>query len=202
MDLPKGVFGTKWNPDLVHQVVTSLESSRRAPFAHTKSRGEVSGGGKKPWRQKGTGRARHGSTRSPIWVGGGVAFGPTNKRNFEKKVNKKMKVKALYSVLSKKFEEGEVLVVDTFGAEKPKTKGIADLLKALRGGETKISKTLLIAKEGWKNAVLSGRNIEKNTVTYPSGINLGNCLGTKHVIFEEKAMQEFIEKQIKKDQHE
>jgi len=104
--LPGDVFGLPWNADLVHQVVTSLQTSRRKPYAHVKTRGEVRGGGRKPWKQKGTGRARHGSTRSPIWVGGGVTHGPRNEKNFERKVSKKMKTKALYTILSAKYFNG------------------------------------------------------------------------------------------------
>ncbi|HMV43648.1 MAG TPA: 50S ribosomal protein L4, partial [Leptospiraceae bacterium] len=85
------VFGVKWSNDVVHEVVRLMNSNSRDPIAHTKTRGEVSGTGKKPWKQKGTGRARHGSRRSPIWVGGGIAHGPRNDKNFERKINKKMK---------------------------------------------------------------------------------------------------------------
>ena len=91
IDLPKEIFAKAWNADLVHQVLSAQMSNRRQPWAHTKTRADVSGGGKKPWKQKHTGRARHGSIRSPIWKGGGVTFGPTNERNFEKKVNKDRK---------------------------------------------------------------------------------------------------------------
>jgi len=133
LTLPESIFGLKWNADLVHQVVTSMESNARNPIAHTKTRGEVRGGGKKPWQQKGTGRARHGSTRSPIWVGGGVAHGPRNDKNFSRKINKKMKAKALYTVLSKKFKAGEVLFVDNFSFTAPKAKEALVTLKNLSG---------------------------------------------------------------------
>lgn len=129
--LPEEVFGLSWNADLVHQVATSLATNKRAPIAHTKDRGDVRGGGKKPWQQKGTGRARHGSTRSPIWVGGGVAHGPRNEKNYSRKVSKKTKDKALYTILSRKFKEGEVLFVDTFGLNMPKTKDALTILKGL-----------------------------------------------------------------------
>jgi large subunit ribosomal protein L4 len=91
MELPADIFGARWNASLVKQVLEAQLANRREPWAHTKTRGEVSGGGRKPWRQKGTGKARHGSTRSPIWVGGGVAHGPRNDRDYSQKVNKKMK---------------------------------------------------------------------------------------------------------------
>ena len=89
IDLPERIFGVKWNPDLVHQALMAQLANRRQPSAHVKDRSEVSGGGKKPWKQKGTGRARHGSNRSPIWKGGGVTHGPTKEKNFTKKINKK-----------------------------------------------------------------------------------------------------------------
>jgi large subunit ribosomal protein L4 len=110
--LPEGLFGLPWNADLVHQVVVSMQSSARRGTAHAKTRGEVSGTGKKPWQQKGTGRARHGSRRSPIWVGGGVAHGPRKDKNYDRKVNRKMKDKALLTILSSKYKNGEVLFVD------------------------------------------------------------------------------------------
>lgn len=133
VNLPEAVFGLPWNADLVHQVVTSMKTSARVPYAHVKERGEVRGGGKKPWQQKGLGRARHGSTRSPIWVGGGVAHGPRNEKNFERIVSKKMRAKALYTVLSKKFKDGEILFVDTFSFSAPKTKDGKEVLGSLAG---------------------------------------------------------------------
>lgn len=125
------LFDVDWNPDLVHQVVQAMRSNARANTAHTKDRSEVSGGGKKPWRQKGTGRARHGSTRSPIWRTGGVAFGPRNERNYARKTTKKMRTKAFLSVLSQKFRDGEVLFVDSLTFAEPKTREADALLATL-----------------------------------------------------------------------
>lgn len=129
IDLSEAVFGVRWNADLVKQVADSLLSKKRKSIAHTKGRGDVRGGGKKPWQQKGTGRARHGSTRSPIWVGGGITGGPTKDKNFERKVSKKMRIKALHTLLSRKLKDGEVFFVDSITLAEPKTK---EAIKALR----------------------------------------------------------------------
>lgn len=131
--LPEAIFGAAWNSDMVHQVVTSMMSSRRNSVAHTKTRGEVSGGGKKPWQQKGTGRARHGSTRSPIWVGGGITHGPRSDKNYSRKVNKTMADKALSAILSKKFKEGEVICLDSLNLKDSKTKEAVSVMKSLSG---------------------------------------------------------------------
>jgi large subunit ribosomal protein L4 len=120
--LPKEIFDVEINPDLIHQVVVAQTANRRRVIAHTKGRGEVRGGGKKPWRQKGTGRARHGSIRSPLWKGGGVTFGPTKERTFKKEINKKMKRKALFMVLTAKAKNNLLLVLDKIILEQPKTK--------------------------------------------------------------------------------
>lgn len=133
VELPEDVFGVAWNADLVHQVVTSMMSNARTPVAHTKTRGEVRGGGKKPWQQKGLGRARHGSIRSPIWVGGGVAHGPRKDKNFSRKINRKMKAKALNTILSRKLKDNEIVFVDSLGFEAPKTKEALVVLKSLSG---------------------------------------------------------------------
>ncbi len=131
ISLPETVFGLKWNADLVHQVVTSMESSARTAVAHTKNRGDVAGGGKKPWQQKGTGRARHGSIRSPLWRHGGVTHGPLKSENFFRKVNKKMKAKALYTILSAKLKKGQILFVDDLSVKAPKTKDAVEVLSSL-----------------------------------------------------------------------
>ncbi len=131
ISIPKNVFGLPWNDALVHQVSVSMLGNKRTPVAHTKNRGEVSGSGIKPWRQKGTGRARHGSRRSPIWVGGGVSHGPRNERDYSTKINKKMKTKALFTVLSKKFKDGEVIFLDSLTFSKPKTSDAKGVLSSL-----------------------------------------------------------------------
>jgi large subunit ribosomal protein L4 len=168
--LPEAVFNVKWNADLVHQVVTAMQANARTPIAHTKNRAEVSGTGKKPWKQKGTGSARHGSRRSPIWRTGGVAHGPRNERDFDQKINKKMRAKALYAVLSKKFQDGEVLFVDTLTFAAPKTKDakatIAELAK-VTGFEKLATRRI--------NAALIADSV-KNEVVQKSFQNFGNLL--------------------------
>lgn len=131
ISLPESIFGLPWNGDLVHQVVNAMQANARTPIAHTKTRGEVRGGGRKPWRQKGTGRARHGSRRSPIWVGGGVAHGPRNEKSYEQKINKKMRVKALLTVLSEKFKKGQILFVEELSLKNIKTKDAEVIVKDL-----------------------------------------------------------------------
>lgn len=129
--LPPFVFDVKWNSDLVHQVLVSMQSNMRSNTADTKGRGEVRGGGKRPWQQKGTGRARHSSRRSPIWRGGGITHGPSNERNYDKKINKKMKQKALAVLLSEKLRKGQILFVDALEFKAPKTSEAAKALMSL-----------------------------------------------------------------------
>ncbi|MFA6999905.1 MAG: 50S ribosomal protein L4 [Candidatus Paceibacterota bacterium] len=129
--LPESIFGVPWNGDLVHQVVTAMQANARTPVAHTKDRSEVRGGGRKPWKQKGTGRARHGSSRSPIWVGGGVAHGPRNEKSYEQKINKKMKAKALFTVLSEKFRKGQIIFLEELNLKNIKTKDAVAVIKDL-----------------------------------------------------------------------
>jgi large subunit ribosomal protein L4 len=133
VDLPDRIFGVAMNTDLVRQVLEAQSANSRQVLAHTKGRGEVHGGGRKPWKQKGTGRARHGSIRSPIWKGGGVTFGPTKERNFSKKINKKMKRNALFMALSSKVKDSELIVLENLKFESPKTKMAAGVFKILSG---------------------------------------------------------------------
>jgi len=131
MELSEAVFGVKIKPELVHQVFVQQTNNQREPWADTKNRGEVSGGGKKPWQQKGTGRARHGSIRSPIWKGGGVAFGPLTDRNYKTKINKKVRQNVIRMCLSDKAQSGNLLVIEDFKFAEPKTKVFASFLKTL-----------------------------------------------------------------------
>lgn len=170
LTLSPAIFGLPWNADLVHQVITSMEMSARTPVAHAKDRSDVRGGGKKPWKQKGTGRARHGSNRSPIWKGGGVTHGPTNESNFDRKVNKKMKAKALYTILSAKYKKGQILFVDDFAFADSKTK------------EAKIVLTTLATLSGFSDLMLKRKNSayiatsNKNASIERSMSNFGNFL--------------------------
>ena len=131
LDLPENIFGAEWNADLVSQVLYSQASNRRAGTAHTKDRSDVRGSHKKPWNQKGSGRARHGSALSPLWKGGGVTFGPRNDKNYKKIIPKGMKVAALYSLLSAKLKDGKVIFVDDLAETTGKTKEADKIMKNL-----------------------------------------------------------------------
>ena len=187
--LSESVFGLPWNADLVHQVVVSMMSNARHPIAHTKTRGEVSGGGKKPWQQKGTGRARHGSTRSPIWVGGGVAHGPRNDKNYDRKVNKKARAKALYTILSKKLKDNEILFIDSLSFETPKAKDAKSTLLAfskVKGFEkfaTKPKNVAIIALDKKTPEVMkSFKNFGNVSVEEFRTINPVSVLNHKYIV--------------------
>ena len=189
--LPANVFGLSWNADLVHQVITSMTSDSRVIYAHTKTRGQVAGGGKKPWRQKGTGRARHGSTRSPIWVHGGIAHGPNGLKNYGRKINKKMKAKALYTILSRKMRDGEILFIDKFDIAKPKTVEAVEILKSLSKIKTasdifskrKNSATIAISgkKQAFEKSFANIGNVEVDEVR---NINPVDLLNMKYLVIE------------------
>lgn len=188
VNLPESVFGLPWNGALVQQVVVGMEANARTPVAHTKTRGEVRGGGKKPWKQKGTGRARHGSIRSPLWVGGGVTHGPRNDKNYAKKINRKMRIKALYTVLSRKAKDAEILFVNELSFSAPKTgeaKKVLDTLARIKGFE-KINKrtnaTLVALPRKDVNAVKSFRNFGNITVVETKDLNPVSVLKHAHVI--------------------
>ncbi len=187
--LSEKIFGVAWNADLVHDVVISMQSNARSNTAHTKNRSEVRGGGKKPWKQKGTGRARHGSSRSPIWSGGGVAHGPRNERNYLRKINKNVRAKALACVLSQKFAHDTIIFVDALDFAKPKTsdaqKFIASM-SAITGKKeiaTKKTNSALILLDGRnENAELSFRNFGNIHVVNVKDVNPVELLTYKYVV--------------------
>lgn len=165
MELSDKVFGVKIKPEVVHQVFVQQTNNQREPWADTKNRGEVSGGGKKPWQQKGTGRARHGSIRSPIWKGGGVAFGPLTDRNYKTKINKKTRQSVIKMCLSDKAQSGNLLVLEDFNFDKPKTKMFAGVIAAM---PTKL-KNFLVLTAGKDEAVLRMTKNLKSVKTLRAG---------------------------------
>jgi large subunit ribosomal protein L4 len=188
LKLEASLFGQKWNADLVHQVVFSMLSNARPVVAHAKDRGEVSGGGKKPWRQKGTGRSRHGSSRSPIWVGGGTTHGPNKEANYTKKINKKMKSKALAVLLSRKFKDGEMLFVDKFDFD-GKTKTVVEAMKkfsAIKGFEkinyVKGSRALVVTPDKDTKLEKAFANIKSAQVTEARNVNPTDLVTYKYVV--------------------
>jgi len=183
--LPSEIFDVKVNSDLIHQVVTSQMANKRTVIAHTKDRAQVRGGGKKPWRQKGTGRARHGSRRSPLWKGGGVTFGPTKVRNFEKKINKKMKRKAILMVLSAKVKNDLLLILEKLSLEKPKTKLMAGVLGKLpfKGS------ALIVLPQLEKDIVRAARNIPDAATIEARNLNALDLLSFKYLIMPKDAIK-------------
>jgi len=168
--LPPEIFGVQWNADLVHQVVTGMQANARPTVAHAKFRGEVSGGGKKPWKQKGTGRARHGSNRSPIWVGGGTTHGPRAERDYSVKINRKQRAAALMSVLSRKYKDGEVIFVDSLAFATPKTSAAKNALVAI----AKAADMPMLVKKDKNAALIALSNTDAGTKK--SFRNIGNVL--------------------------
>ena len=166
--LPEAVFGIAWNSDLVYDVVTGIQANVREVTAQAKGRGDVRGGGKKPWKQKGTGRARHGSTRSPIWVGGGVSHGPKSEKIYAVKINKKARAKALASVLSKKFADAEVLFVDSLAMSEPKTAAAKATIAAIAKGSN--NESLATKRKNAALVILASRDV----ATEKSFRNFGN----------------------------
>ncbi len=187
IDISDDVFNVEPNFDLLHQVVVSQMSNRRQGTAHTKDRGDVSGGGKKPWRQKGTGRARHGSTRSPIWKGGGVTFGPRSDKNYKRVIPKLMKRKALFMVLSAKLKDNEMKVLDKIELNNHKTKGAIEVLNNFP--EIIKKNTLLILPDTNKSVLLGFRNISKIELMQAKDLNALDLLSFKNIIIPEASIK-------------
>ncbi|MDP2909462.1 MAG: 50S ribosomal protein L4 [bacterium] len=186
INLPEEVFGIEMNTDFLHQVVLSQMSNRRQGTAKTKDRSEVSGGGKKPWKQKGTGRARHGSNRSPLWVGGGVTFGPTNEKNYKRIVPKKMRRKAILMVLSEKAKGNLILILDKLEAEKPKTKDFSAGFNKIFSD--KKAKRAIVLPGMNKNVILSIRNIKNTGVFQAKDLNALDLLNYKYVVMPKESI--------------
>ncbi|HPN80987.1 MAG TPA: 50S ribosomal protein L4 [bacterium] len=186
------IFGRPPKTEVIHQVVVAQQANGRQVLAHAKDRSEVRGGGRKPWRQKGTGNARHGSIRSPLWIGGGVTFGPTKERNFKKAVNKKQKQAALAMCLSDKVEDGRLIVFDKLENSSGKTKAlvtwlktVADKIEALK--ETK--KFLLILDTNDRQLIKAAMNLNNVRVVLADSLNCVELLNSQALLASEKAME-------------
>ena len=173
VELDPKIFELKIKPWIIQEAVIAQRAQKRTPVAHTKDRGEVRGGGKKPWKQKGTGRARHGSIRSPLWRGGGVTFGPRNDRIFAKKINKKVKNQAIRMILSEKAKNQNLKIVDAIHLQTIKTKEMRPLLKTLDVAD---KKTLISLDKNDKTVILATRNLRDVEVTAPDSLNVVNLL--------------------------
>lgn len=178
------LFNVKVKPLVVQQAIRTIQANRRQPIAHTKDRSDVRGGGKKPWRQKGTGRARHGSSRSPLWIGGGVTFGPTKERNFSLKMNRKAKRAALFMGLTDKAQDKKIVVLDTLSLPSIKTKMLADMLKKLP-----VKKTVLLILPSVDQAVIkSARNISSLTTIQASSLNIEAILKHEYMLLPQASL--------------
>lgn len=186
VDLPKEIFEVPMNSDLIHQVVVSQMGNRRKVIAHAKGRAEVSGGGIKPWKQKGTGRARSGSNTSSIWVGGGVSHGPTKDRNFKKILPKNIKRKALFVALSDKAREGMFVVAESLQLKEAKTKEARNLLKSV--GITQSCLVVLPKME--KNTILAMRNLPKISTIQAKDLNCLDVVSSKYLLTDKEGIEE------------
>lgn len=189
--LNENIFGIKPNDAVLYDAITLARASQRQGTADTKTRSEVSGGGRKPWRQKGTGRARQGSTRAPHWYHGGVVFGP-HPRTYGKKMNRKERVLALKSALSYKVKENEIIILDELNVKTPKTKDMIKLLNDIKAPK----KTLIVVDELTDNLILATRNIPKVELLEASEINVLDIIGADGLVITKKAV-EMIEEAYK-----
>lgn len=185
--LPKEIFGLEANQNLISQTVNVLMANKRNPWAHTKDRSEVRGGGKKPWKQKGTGRARHGSTRSPIWRGGGATFGPRKEKIFKGKINKKAKTKVLFMILSSKLRDKELLVVENLEINKPKTKLISSVLNKIL--KDKKMDALIATSKKDKNIIIASKNIPYVKTIAVDSLNILDLLSFKYLLLDKEGIE-------------
>jgi len=185
--LNETLFGLKPNKALVHEVMVAQRNNARRAIADTKTKGEVRGGGKKPWKQKGTGRARQGSIRNPQWVGGGIVFGPTAERNFSQKVNKKAKRIALLMALSDKVADKKLIAIEAIKTDLPKTKVFADMVKKLPLERT----TLVVIPASNPSLMQMVRNIPHVKLVTANSVSLNDVLTYRSVAFLKDAVAAF-----------
>lgn len=185
IELPKEIFEVKFNADLIHQALVRQHANARENIAHTKTKGDVSGGGRKPYRQKGTGRARQGSSRSPLWKGGGVTFGPRNNRNFEKLMPKKQRRQALFSALSEKARQNAVFCLESFETEKASTKVFNEMIKKL---PIKTDALFVIPEKDGK-ITLSARNLKSAKTILPGYLNIEDLRKYEKLVFFKDAIE-------------
>lgn len=186
-ELPDSHFGVKPSTSLVHSVVVAQEANKRTTKASTKTRGEIAGGGRKPWRQKGTGRARQGSIRSPQWVGGGIVFGPRKERNYNVKINRKAKQAALFMVLSDRVAHDKLVVVDKFLTEEPKTKVFAGWMKALPFGR----KSLVVIPSSNPTLLRMVRNLKNVQLVTVNALHVADLVKYPTIVFEQPSLAAF-----------
>ncbi len=195
--LPKTIFGLDLNESLVHQALVAQKGNERQVLAHTKDRSEVRGGGKKPWNQKGTGRARVGSNRSPIWIGGGVTFGPTKDRNFKKDINKKMKQKAINIVLSDKIKNNNFVILEKMELKDFKTSVVDKILlnfeKKIINNKNRKRSILLINDFKDEKIKYSTRNLEGVKLINIDNINILDLLKYRNLIVSAKSAKKLSE---------
>jgi len=186
LSLDSALFEVKPNPALIHEAFVAQQANSRQVLAHTKDRSEVSGTGKKPWKQKGTGQARHGSRRSPIWVGGGITFGPTNARNFSVKLNKAAKRKALAMVLTDKVANDKFVAIESMVLPEVKTRAFAGILGKLPAAG---KKTLVVLEISNASAARAGRNLPRVTTLSAHSLNIGDLLAHEFVVASKEAIE-------------
>lgn len=197
IQLPAQIFDVKVNPELVQQAVVMLQANARQVIAHTKGRSDVRGGGRKPWAQKGTGRARHGSIRSPIWIGGGVTFGPSKERNFSKRMNRKAKRKALLMALSDRAKEQKVVVVDNLKLAEIKTRALVGILNKL---PVKNHKTLVIVPETDKLITKSANNLPMVETCQADNLNILQVLNAEYLLVAKDSISKMQKTYFKKEE--
>ena len=188
--LPKEIFEQELLSELLQQVVVAQQANRRSVIAHTKIRSEVSGGGRKPWRQKGTGRARHGSIRSPIWRGGGITFGPRKDKNYKQKINRKMAQKALLIALSTKAKDKEMKILDKIFLPEPKTKLMQNILDKL----SLPGSMMIVVNKDNRLLKRAGRNLEKTRLVSVEQINALDLLSYRNLLITLPAIETLKER--------